>query len=172
MSEMTRVPFITRVPITNKIYGYIYLTTCIVNEKQYIGQHKWNKHHIDYSYIGSGTNLKKDICLYGKDNFITQILDWGTTKDELNKLEIEYIQRYNAVDEPQFYNLSYGGENFFEGKHHSEVSKKLIREHSPNLGRKLTDAEKKRIGDFHRGKVYSEETRKKISMNNGMRGKE
>jgi hypothetical protein len=37
-----RKPFIIRKPITG-IFGYVYLTTCLINDKKYIGQHKHNR---------------------------------------------------------------------------------------------------------------------------------
>ena len=43
---------------------YIYLTTNLINGKQYIGQHKGE---LNDSYLGSGTNISKAINKYGKE---------------------------------------------------------------------------------------------------------
>ena len=53
-------------------YGFIYITTCKVNGKKYIGQKKFNRDWEDY--LGSGTILKRAIKLYGKDNFDYEVL--------------------------------------------------------------------------------------------------
>lgn len=45
---------------------YVYLTTNLVNNKKYIGQHYGE---VTDSYIGSGSILKKAIEKYGKNNF-------------------------------------------------------------------------------------------------------
>lgn len=86
---------------------YIYLTTNIINNKKYIGQHKGKP---DDNYFGSGTAILKAIKKYGKHNFTKQILCYCSTREEANQKEKEYIKFYNAVEDPNFYNLAEGGE--------------------------------------------------------------
>ena len=45
------------------MYGYIYVTTNLINGRKYIGQHA--KPEFDESYYGSGTALKPAIKKYG-----------------------------------------------------------------------------------------------------------
>lgn len=92
------------------MYGYIYMTTNLVNGKRYIGQHKALKK--DPKYIGSGVKLTKDIKKYGPENFSNIILQWCKSDWELNTREKAWILMYNAVNDPDFYNLSPGGHNF------------------------------------------------------------
>ena len=47
--------------------GYIYLTTCLVNGKKYVGQ-SINLRNIN-TYLGSGIAFKCALKKYGKDNF-------------------------------------------------------------------------------------------------------
>ena len=89
------------------MYGYIYLTTNIVNNKKYIGQHRGNK--FDPMYKGSGKLLEKAIRKYDKENFTTIILEECFSEDELNQKEKQYIDVYNAVNDDLYYNLASGG---------------------------------------------------------------
>ena len=84
--------------------GYIYLTTNLINNKRYIGKRQKSK--FDKSYIGSGKHLKSAVELYGKENFKCEILKWCSTKEELNASEKEFIAKYNAINDSNFYNLS------------------------------------------------------------------
>ena len=87
--------------------GFIYMTTNHITGKKYIGkrQTNWRKHEID-SYLGSSKVLKDDIEKYGRDNFSRVILEYAESKEELGKLEIEYLRKYNAVDDDSFYNYT------------------------------------------------------------------
>ena len=107
------------------MYGYIYLTTNLVNNKKYIGQHA--KPEFDGEYYGSGVLFKSAMDKYGKETFTREILDWAETKEELDKLEIEYIDKFDAVNSDEYYNISPGGYgagsgefNPMYGKHWSE----------------------------------------------------
>ena len=60
-------------------------------------------------YLGSGKYLKNAIKRYGKDNFIREILEECTTREELEQAEVNWIAKYNATNSSKFYNLSSGG---------------------------------------------------------------
>ena len=47
--------------------SFVYITTNLINKKQYVGSHYGNK---DDSYLGSGYVLKLSIKKYGKENLI------------------------------------------------------------------------------------------------------
>lgn len=85
---------------------YIYMTTNLVNNKKYIGQHKGS---ITDKYLGSGTALTKAIQKYGKHNFKKEILCKCSSQEEADAKEKEYIEFYDAVNNKQFYNLAEGG---------------------------------------------------------------
>ncbi len=68
--------------------GYVYKTTNIVNGKIYIGQHVPNGKE---SYIGSGKLIIKAQKKYGKRAFKLDVLQWCSSKDELNKAEVDWI---------------------------------------------------------------------------------
>lgn len=117
-------------------YGYVYRTTNILNNKTYIGQHKYNPNRAGRIYRGSGTILLKAIKKYGFNNFKVEELVWCKNKKELDKMEIIFIEEEKLKGKGE-YNIASGGEgatgvslygsdNHFYGKHHSEETKKKI----------------------------------------------
>ena len=139
-------------------YGFIYITTNMINGKRYIGQKKFC--HGWKTYLGSGTLFRKSLNKYGKENFKRDIVAIAYTKEELNNLEIQFIRNYNANDKDKFYNITEGGEgclglsgelNSMYGKHHTKEAKEKIRK--ANSGE----------NNYFYGKHHTEEARKKIS---------
>jgi hypothetical protein len=84
---------------------FIYKTTNTINGKQYIGLCTRE----DDKYLGSGKLLKQAIKKYGKDNFNREIIEECDDFEYLCEREIYWIEYYNAVENDNFYNLSYGG---------------------------------------------------------------
>lgn len=104
------------------MYGYIYKTTCLINNKIYIGQHRYNK--FDIKYFGSGKLLKRAILKYGKENFKVELLKECLDRDDLNNSEIYYINKFNSRNTDIGYNICKGGERgpggpMFKGHKHS-----------------------------------------------------
>lgn len=87
--------------------GYIYITTNLINGKQYIG--KRQKKKFEPNYLGSGIHLKSAIVLYGKENFKVEILHKCAKNESLDDLEKHYIEKYDAVSNDNFYNIALGG---------------------------------------------------------------
>ena len=143
--------------------GYIYLTTCLVNGKKYIGQ-SINQKDIN-TYLGSGIAFKCALKKYGKDMFVKTILvNDVSCLNELNKLERDFIQKYDCLS-PNGYNLDLGGTN--KGRMSDETKVKMIKsktgkKHTPkqrevnikcHTGLKLSNETKKKIGDANRGRT-------------------
>lgn len=63
----------------------------------------------DPNYLGSGKLIKQAIKKYGKNNFSREILEECEDFDLLCEREIYWIDKYNAVESDNYYNLSYGG---------------------------------------------------------------
>ena len=148
-------------------YGYVYLTENLINGKCYIGQHKSEK--FDESYIGSGITLSKAVDKYGKENFITTIIEWCLSKEELNKREIYWISKTNASNDNNFYNIARGGEGhtcdpWNKGKHGVQEMTSSIKE-TLERGRHLPASEKLKEKLRNRKELveYTPEYRKKLS---------
>lgn len=107
-----------------KPYGFIYETTNKLNGMKYIGKCIYHRQNDWEKYLGSGTYLKRAIAKYGKENFVRTILEEAYSDEELNKLEEEYIARFDAVDSPQYYNIkqtSVGGDVFTHNPRKEEI---------------------------------------------------
>lgn len=98
----------------------IYLTTNIINGKQYIGLDT----HNDKNYFGSGKLIKLALKKYGKHNFKKEIIDTATTFEELIEKEIKWIDKYNAIKSNQFYNLK--RDRFYRSEFHKKQSKAIL----------------------------------------------
>jgi group I intron endonuclease len=140
------------------MYGFIYLTTNKINGKKYIGMCK-NTH--GKTYIGSGKLLKEAIKKYRIENFERTILQECETFEELSNAEKFWIEKYNAVEDKNFYNLTpggFGGNSDYVKEYWSKFSKeerKICRnwskrdvsgEKNPMFGRKHSEETKRKIG--------------------------
>ena len=74
------------------MFGYIYITKNLINNKVYVG--KKEKNNYDKNYYGSGTIIKQAIKKYGKENFINKMIDTADTLEELNQKEQCYVKFY------------------------------------------------------------------------------
>lgn len=125
-------------------YGFIYMTTNLVNQRRYIGKKKYDKRGVWKTYLGSGVALKRAIEKYGSENFKRDILDVAYSSSELNSREQYWIEHYNAVDDKSFYNISPGGDggNVRAGYTNEELEK----------------SEAKRIAAVNAGRLRGEDT--------------
>ena len=128
----------------------IYKITNKVNGKVYIGKHQTNNPYD--SYFGSGKYIKYAIKKYGKENFEKEVLFIFDTIEEMNKKELELVSE-SFISNNNNYNAGVGGEG---GPHFN--------------GKKHTKSTKNRLSELAKGRVYSKETRDKISEGNRRRG--
>jgi len=84
---------------------FIYITENLIDGKKYIGMCTRE----DDNYLGSGKIIKSAIKKYGRENFKRLILERCETIEDLSKAEQKWIDKYDAVNSNEFYNLSYGG---------------------------------------------------------------
>jgi len=106
-----------------KKFNYVYITTNLINGKQYVGDHSANNLK-DKRYIGSGQLIIKAIKKYGKENFKKEILEHFKTKQEAFNAQEKYIKEHDTLV-PNGYNISPKGGHNVKGCF-SEVSKYKI----------------------------------------------
>lgn len=142
---------------------YIYLILNKINYKAYIGQTKtpfnrWSAHKCEAKNNRLRFPIHKAINKYGVENFQFNIIEICSSVEEADLAEIYWIQQFDSRNNNMGYNLAIGG-NVNRGWHHTDESKKKIKEH--NIG-KLKPHSEKWISD-RIGKKASPETKKKMS---------
>lgn len=130
---------------------YIYLTTNLVNGKQYIGKHKGL---LNDDYIGSGIAISAAIDKYGKQNFTKQILCICQTEKECNEKEKFFIETYNAVKDKNFYNIANGGQGGYVTAGYTQEQRKLV-------NKKISVSNSSENHHMY-GKHHTEETKEKL----------
>jgi hypothetical protein len=118
---------------------YVYETTNLINGKKYIGV-SVTKLNSD-NYLGSGILLKRAIKKYGVNSFTKVILKTFELEEDARNYEKELIEKLNAIDDKNYYNLVAGG---YGGG---------VRNHP------VTDETRKKISESHKGKKL---TRKQV----------
>ncbi len=91
------------------MYYIIYKTTNILNNKIYIGQHITD--NIDDRYMGSGSDLLRDMKKYGKNNFNKEILHVFDNFSDMDNKEIEIVNEV-FIKRKDTYNIILGGQGF------------------------------------------------------------
>lgn len=91
------------------MYGYVYLTYIPTYDKFYIGQHK--SPTFDKNYFGSGVQFLEAAKSVDKSEINCILIQECQSKEELNAAEQYWIDIYDAVNSPDFYNVSPGGVN-------------------------------------------------------------
>jgi group I intron endonuclease len=107
----------------NKRYIFVYITTNLLNGKQYVGDHSSNNIENDI-YLGSGSYFKNALNEYGRENFKREILEFFDTKEKAFKAQEKYIKQYNTLA-PNGYNISPTGGTWNGGKHSEDTIRNI-----------------------------------------------
>lgn len=173
--------------IQKTVYGFIYITTNLINGKKYLGQKKIDEHGKWRKYLGSGIAFKQAVKKYGVENFKREIIDVASNADELNQLEEKYTIDMDCVNDRSFYNLVYGGgtvtglkfsevtiqrlRELASGKSNYFYGKRYVGELNPFYGKNHTFESRRKMSLSHRGQnpwnkgktgIYSNETIQKM----------
>jgi len=129
-----------------KVVGKIYMITCRVNGKVYIGQtfRRRPQDRVNSHFLDSETNphLRSSVEKHGREAFYWEWIDEVTSVVGLNEKERYWIQKLNPSLDPQVgYNLNYGGEGSFI----SDSTRRKLSERS--TGRKQSVEFRQRLSD-------------------------
>jgi len=130
----------------------VYVTTNIMNNKQYVGQSNSKSVY----YLGSGILIKKAINKYGRNSFEKIIVYESDLQDEIDSVEQQIIHMLNTFD-PKGYNLDCGGKS--SPKMSRQTKQKLSKAHT---GKVLLEEHKRKISEALKGMEFTEEHRRKI----------
>ena len=102
--------------VGEEIYGVVYLVRCKPTNKYYVGQttigfdNRYRNGFFNDKRHRTKDDLKEDYKKYGEDSFeITEIFKVAHSKEELDDLEVYYIDYFNSY---------YDGYNETRGNHH------------------------------------------------------
>ena len=112
-------------------YGFVYITTNLINGKRYIGAKKFDKRESWKNYLGSGVILENALKKYGKKNFIKEIISIHYSYQELFNAEEKLISFCNATHSDDYYNISDG--------QYSDNWAKYTKEEKEELSRKMKE---------------------------------
>lgn len=143
---------------------WIYKLTNNVNGKIYVGKAKELAKRIymhSRAYDAERSALHRAIKKYGFESFSVDVLEQGITSEtDLNRLEIEWIEKLSACDRSIGYNLTAGGEGALGNKWSDEARAKMSKQRK---GRPTSDRQREASRMRLLGMVYSEETLAKMS---------
>jgi len=138
-----------------KMFGYIYKTTNLVNNKLYIGK---KLGVFNPSYLGSGIALQRAVKKYGVGNFKVKVLCYAKNKKELNELEIKKIKYYKS--RYSTYNIAKGGDGGWNWEDKEWRKQLLKKREGCSVGKKNAMYGKPAV---NLGIPHSKETRAKLS---------
>lgn len=116
----------------------VYLLTNKMTDKKYVGitgqllSARWQRHRMD-ARTGFKSYLCRALRKYGPENFSLEVIATASNRADLQKLEIEYIEKLNTRS-PNGYNMTIGG----DGRHEP---------HSDETRKKMSEAHRRRMAD-------------------------
>lgn len=175
----------------------VYMHINKINNKVYVGQtcqdvnRRWRHDGSGYLIQQNGKYTQplfaRAILKYGWDSFEHIIWAESLTKEEANRCERLLIAMWDTRNPKHGYNIKFGGDNCTlteeskkkisaakKGTTLSEetrrkISQKLKGRVPPNKGKRLSEEARRKISEAGIGRHPSEETRLKMSKNNGMK---
>lgn len=163
----------------NRKYHFIYKTTNLLSGRYYIGMHSTD--NLDDGYLGSGKRLGRAIKKHGRENFIREILEFCSSREELISKEKDIVN-LNEISKEKCMNLMVGGEGGYPYHENLEGQRNFALSGNEAFRNKLKDEYyslnfKKKTGEITSrmkkgflknpldwtGRSHSEETKKRMS---------
>jgi group I intron endonuclease len=144
------------------VFGEIYVVTCMVNGKRYVGQTtvgvetRWQRH---LKRKGHAPCFGQALAKYGAESFSVEVVDTAGNQTDLNEREKYWIRLLNTIT-PHGYNLTEGGEG---GKPTAETREKM---RQAKLGTKASPETRAKMSLARKGRKQSQETIEKIRAKN------
>ena len=145
-----------------KKFNFVYLTTNIINNVQYVGDHSTDNLNCrrTKNYIGSGRPyFQRAVKEYGKEKFKREILEFFPTKKEAFDAQEKYINKYNTLS-PNGYNISPKGGHNVKDCWSQESKDKCS---NTQTGKTKTEKTKNKIRESRKEQKLSVETKDKLS---------
>jgi group I intron endonuclease len=151
---------------------YVYEIKSLIDGKKYIGFSSKTP-AASLNYYGSGDLINRAIKKYGKENFQKTILQEFDKEKDAREYEEFLIETYDAVNNPNYYNLTKGGFGGFSEKakinQRSEETRRKISESNKNRvvstqTKELLSKKLKGIKPWNTGIPRSDETKQKLSI--------
>ncbi len=162
----------------------VYIITCSVNDKKYVGFTKLTpekrfRGHVMSSKNGSRFALHEAIRKHGEDKFSVNIFASCNSRQEAAETEVKLISELSThVSFGQGYNMTRGGEGIV-GLSKESLDRMALAHRKENLsqetvtamssaklGKKLSKSTRDKMSIAHSGKIFSEEHKKKIGLAN------
>jgi group I intron endonuclease len=158
-------------------YGEVYIIVNQVNNKVYIGQTIRTLHerwlaHCRRAKAG-GTNCAyfyNAIRKYGEGSFKAYRINVAFSKEELDTLEVSYIEKFKACDPEYGYNSTLGGGGVVANEATRQKFKEANKgERNPMFGKHCSEQTRQRMSASQRGHSVPESTRKAVAESNRRR---
>jgi group I intron endonuclease len=157
-----------------KLYGIVYRARNIINNKVYIGQtirnlsERRRSHELSINWKSHKTYFRSALVKYGKNNFKWKIIDTACSRNELDRKEYYWINKYKSNIKKYGYNLKEGGGS--TEKYSKESKKKMSLSHigldNHQTGRKHTKKELIKMSENRKGVKESKIWRENIGKGN------
>jgi len=156
------------IEVPKDMEGFVYLITNLTNEKKYVGKkHFWTrqkdrktgrrkKKESDWrNYYGSCDELKEDIKLLGKENFLREILYICPHKKSMSYYETYEQFKRDVLITDEYYNTNIEGRFFVSER--TGIYEVVLRND------KFCDMRSEKMKDKSYNPVYRPEVRQKLS---------
>lgn len=151
------------------MFGIIYKAVNVQNQKVYIGQttlalEQRKAVHLTEAKYRPRTHFQYAIRKYGEEAFHWEQIAEASSREELDQLEIQFIQQYEALDPTKGYNGKAGGARGINSEKTRQKISEVVR-NSEKFRAAMCDPELRRQRSENRkGTRQSEDTKKKTSI--------